>query len=589
MGTRRRRREAQGLTLELANQFALGVGPYSETDLRAAWERLGGTFSLVSGPLWAALRFDDGISAKDATRAVLGDVHPSYVASWIERFVVHGDGEYYGQPYLLRPWERTLLAHAYAATERGTRRYRRVLWGLAKGAGKTSRAAAVGLCELAGPAGLTPKGPRLRVSPDVPVAAASYDQAGLLFGTARHMVTAGPLARFLKCFEGEIVRADGLPGRLYKVAAEAGTNEGRRPTCAIFDELHEWEGRLERVYSVLTNNTAKRADSWTLAISTAGWDSQSLLGRLKAEAERGTDPRLRMDWYEAPPGLDLDDPAQLEQAVRAANPGLGDFAPLETVLQMRREKSEAEFRRFFCNQFTASPEHWLPPGAMEARAVVRTVEPGTEITIGFDGSLARDSTALVGCTLEAVPHLFVIACWEKPPTSGPEWRVPVLEVEEKIRWACRQWKVVRAGFDPAFWQRSLEVLADEGLPVEVFQSHNATLMVPACGKFYDAVTNAGLTHDGDARLLRHTANCIVKTDSRGQRISKDHKDSARHIDLTVAAVIALDLCLRARAEDASGEWGFAGFSLPLLSGMDGRPRPLPDDGFMPDPSQRWTA
>lgn len=377
-----------------------------------------------------------------------------------------------------------------------------------------------------------------------------------MFGTAKHMVTAGPLARFLKCFEGEIVRADGLPGRLYKVAAEAGTNEGRRPTCAIFDELHEWEGRLERVYSVLTNNTAKRPDSWALAISTAGWDSQSLLGRLKAEAERGEDPRFHMDWYEAPAGLDLDEPKQLEQAVRAANPGLGDFAPLETVLQMRREKPEAEFRRFFCNQFTASPEHWLPPGALEARAVVREVAPGTEITIGFDGSLARDSTAIVGCTVEDVPHVFVIGCWEKPGTAGPEWRVPVLEVEEAFRQACRTYKVVRAGFDPAFWQRSIELLAEEELPVEVFPSHSPAYMVPACGGVYEAVVNGELTHSGDARLLRHAANCIVKTDARGQRITKDHKDSQRKIDVMVAAIIAHNLNVRYRntKPEETGPW-----------------------------------
>src|SRR5205823_1957287 len=149
-------------------------------------------------------------------------------------------GDYYGQPYVLRPWERALLADAYASNASGTRRYRHVLWGLAKCAVKTSRAVAVALFELAGPAGLVASGPRLRVSPDICVAAASYSQADLLYGTARHMVEAGPLAPFLKCYEAEIVRADGVPAKLYKVAAKAGTNEGRRPTCAIFDELHEW-------------------------------------------------------------------------------------------------------------------------------------------------------------------------------------------------------------------------------------------------------------------------------------------------------------------------------------------------------------
>jgi phage terminase large subunit-like protein len=561
LGTRRRRREAQGLTLELANQFALGVGPYSDRDLRVAWERLGGTFSLVRGPLWAALRFDEKASAKEATHQVLGEVHPSYAASWIERFIVHGDGDYYGQPYELRPWERALLAHAYAATDGGTRTYRRVLWGLAKGAGKTSRAAAVGLFELAGPAAIGVRGARLRISPDICVAAASYDQANLLFGTARHMVTAGPLDRFLKCYEGEIVRKDGIPAKLYKTAAEAGTNEGRRPTCAIFDELHEWTGSLERVYSVLSNNCAKRADSWTLAISTAGWDSQSLLGRLKAEAERGQDHRFLMEWFQAPADIDLSDDVQLEAGIKAANPGVGDFVPLANVLQVKCEKPEAEFRRFFLNQFTATPEHWLPPGAMEQRTLVRTVAPRTRITLGFDGSLSRDSTAIMGCTLDSVPHLFVIGCWEKPDGAGPEWRVPVLEVEERLRWAFQTYDVARAGFDPAFWQRSLQALEAEGITtIETFPP-TPDRMVPACGRFYDAVVNGGLTHDGDARLLRHTANAITKTDSRGVRITKDYRDSPRKIDLTMAAIIANYLAFLVTQAEPPVKWLIAAIGI----------------------------
>ena len=34
--------------------------------------------------------------------------------------------------------------------------------------------------------------------------------------------------------------------------------------------------------------------------------------------------------------------------------------------------------------------------------------------LGFDGSYNDDSTALVGCTLDDNPHLFVAGAWEKP-------------------------------------------------------------------------------------------------------------------------------------------------------------------------------
>ena len=50
--------------------------------------------------------------------------------------------------------------------------------------------------------------------------------------------------------------------------------------------------------------------------------------------------------------------------------------------------------------------------------------------------------------------------------------------------------------------------------------------------------NRALTHSGDPDLARHVGNAVVKNDSRGHRIVKEHKDSTRRIDLAVAAVMA---------------------------------------------------
>jgi phage terminase large subunit-like protein len=69
-------------------------------------------------------------------------------------------------------------------------------------------------------------------------------------------------------------------------------------------------------------------------------------------------------------------------------------------------------------------------------------------------------------------------------------------------------------------------------------------MTPSTTSLYEAVTNRTVTHSGDARLAKHVANCVLKADSRGTRLVKEHKHSRRHIDLAVAAVMAHD---RARA------------------------------------------
>ncbi|MGO9226692.1 MAG: hypothetical protein ACLP4K_24500, partial [Mycobacterium sp.] len=52
--------------------------------------------------------------------------------------------------------------------------------------------------------------------------------------------------------------------------------------------------------------------------------------------------------------------------------------------------------------------------------------------------------------------------------------------------------------------------------------------------------NRGLTHSGDPRLARHVGNCVIKTDGRGSRVTKESRHSSRKIDLAMAAVMAFD-------------------------------------------------
>ena len=49
-----------------------------------------------------------------------------------------------------------------------------------------------------------------------------------------------------------------------------------------------------------------------------------------------------------------------------------------------------------------------------------------------------------------------------------------------------------------------------------------------------------LSHDGNAALARHVANCRTRDTRYGRVITKDHKDSPHKIDLAVAAVIAFE-------------------------------------------------
>jgi len=48
-----------------------------------------------------------------------------------------------------------------------------------------------------------------------------------------------------------------------------------------------------------------------------------------------------------------------------------------------------------------------------------------------------------------------------------------------------------------------------------------------------------MTHDGNPALTRHVSNAVLKSDARGVRIYKEHRNSDRKIDAAVASIMAL--------------------------------------------------
>lgn len=499
---------------------------------------------------------------------------------------MHGDGDYFGRPFLLEPFQWPLLEQIYALLPDGTRRYDEVLIGLPKGQGKTPLAAAIACAEFAGPVvfdGWQANGFPLgtaRLSPDIPVAAVSYEQADRVFGAARMMIRhsqpddqGGRLADDCEIFDTEILFLNDRPGRMYKVPAVAGANDGGFHSFFVADELHEWVGTKERVHLVLSNNRAKRRGAWQLAITTAGWDMSSLLGKRYAEAQRAADtqgkslrdglevsPRSLVIWWEASPEWDLEQSAQLEAAIREANPAVGSFLPLENIIAQYPKIATHEFRRYFLNQFTAAPTQWLPMDLWETAKRLEPVPDGTPMVLGFDGSYNRDSTALVGCTLEA-PRLVLLGVWERPE-GVKEWTVPREEVLGAIDAALARYDVRMLAADDTFgriWSMDLEALQQKGIEVVEWPTRSQSRIAPAAAQVYGAIKDQRLTHDGHAVLAAHVGHCVAKGTRWGLVPTKDSPDSPRHIDGAIAAIIAYDTAVR----QTSGSWDFAGFNVEM--------------------------
>ena len=253
------------------------------------------------------------------------------------------------------------------------------------------------------------------------------------------------------------------------------------------------------------------------------------------------DPSFFFAWWGAPLGADHLDP----EVWKSANPGYGDLIDPEDFESSVRRTPENEFRTKRLNQWVAAASAWFPQGSWMECAENHQVKDGDPVVLGFDGSFNNDTTALVLATVEENPHIDVVALWEKGPDDPDDWVVPVSEVEDAIRDACRKYRVVEVVCDSYRWQHSLDLLRQERLPM-VDYPQRSERMAPATAKFYTAVMNKAMSHSGNIDLARHVNNAILKTDSRGSRLTKESTWSSRKIDLAVAAVMAFDRATQAK-------------------------------------------
>ena len=450
-----------------------------------------------------------------------------------------------GSPLILRDWQKELIRHVFAG-DGESYRAKISLVGQPRKNGKSALASVFGVYGLV----LGSKGA------EVYSVAAEKEQARIVFADAKRMVEASPdLAGITKLYRDAIE----LPatGSVYRVlSAEAYSKEGLNPSLTVFDELHAQPNR--ELFDVMSLAMGARKSAQLIAITTAGVKTDTTgqdsiaysLYQYGQRVARGEvdDPSFFMAWWEAPTELDHREPATWQ----IANPGFGDICSAEDFESAVRRTPEAEFRTKRCNQWVSSQTSWLPTGSWD------TCKDDLDLTdkdyiIGFDGSFSGDSTVLVGATVEEVPHVFMVKAWEKDSNIHDDtWRVDIQEVENTIREFVRDNpRVKEIVCDPYRWQRTMEVLADEGYPIVEYPSTNARRMVPACSKFFDAVVENRIKHDGDPLLARHLSNAVVKVDNLGPRIVKENRNSQRRIDAAVAAVIAFDRATVSRIEPES--------------------------------------
>lgn len=440
-------------------------------------------------------------------------------ARFCEKFIVVPKGTGAREPMRLRPWQVELVGSVLDADPRP----RTAGWMMPRGQGKSTLVAALGLYDLLlGDEGAS-----------VVVAATDERQAGIVFKTA---------SRMTELHEDLLGRVQVFKDRLYVpergasfvcLPAEPKRLEGLDYTTCLLDEI----GVVSReTFEVLALAQGKREQSTLIGIGTPGPDPfDSVLSDLRTyAAEHPEDASLV--WREFSAAGFEDHPPDCRHCWALANPALDDFLHRDAMTALLPPKTrEATFRRARLCQFTTETDgKFLPAGCWDGLSTGEAIDDGAEVVIALDGSFSEDTTALLLATVAPEPHFHTLGVWE--PADGE--RVPVADVEQAIRDACRRYNVTEIIADPFRWTRTLQVLEAESLPVVEFP-HSPSRLTAATTDLFSAATNGKLTHSGEPKLAAHVAAAVVTEDARGLRLSKGSRSrTARKIDLAACLVMA---------------------------------------------------
>lgn len=496
-------------------------------------------------------------------------------ADWIEKHCAHVKGEWAGHKLKLQPWQRADIVEPLFGTLRpdGLRQFRTGLVGIPRKAGKSTLGAAIAL--------------RLLFKDGEPGAevyscAADREQARIVFEIARGMVEANSaMSKIAKVYRNAIVVQ--RTASTYKVlSADAFTKHGLSPHGVIFDELHAQPNR--ELWDVMTTGQGARRQPLTLAITTAGFDRDSICWQIyeygrKVEAGIHEDPTFFFRWWGVEPGEAWDDEATWGRA----QPNLGisvslDFLRAEANQAKAQPARQNTFRRLYLNEWTQASERWIDLAAWDATAgmVVEDQLAGRRCFGGLDLASSTDIAAL---------------CWDFPGTDGHEaiWRfwIPedkLADLDARTAGAASVW--VRQGlmeatpgnvidygaildqidrdaqafdieaiaFDRWGATQLAQELLDLGLLLIPFGQGFASMSAPT-KELERLILDGRYVHGGNPVMRWMADNVVVRQDPAGN-IKIDKARSTEKVDGMVAAVMALDLAVRAEPKKTFRVAGF---------------------------------
>lgn len=488
------------------------------------------------------------------------------VIAWFS-LLKHSKGEWAGRTISLEPWQQFVLWVLFGWKRAdGTRRFRTSYQEVARKNGKTTIQAGMGLFLL-----LADGEP----GAEVYTAATKRDQARLTHGEATRMVKSSAKLRKEVTVYKDNLHVEGTASKYEPLGADEQTLDGLNVHAALADEVHAWkDGGL---WDVLETATGARRQPLMSAITTAGYDRQTICFQLHEYTERILSGLVEDDtFFGIIFTLDEGDDWEDERNWIKANPNLGVSKKLDDLRQKAARAREMPsrlnaFLRLEMNMWTQAETRWMSVENWQACGFPVNAEGlrGRVCYAGLDLSSKIDITALV--------HVF------PPESEGDKYQVacrfwvPEDRIMERVKkdmipydvWVRQGWIMTTPGnvidyefilaqlgedadaFDVqevAFdrWgaaqvsTRMQDMLGEEKV-IEFGQGY-ASMSGPT--KELEAlVLQRMIAHGGNPVLAWMMDNVVVRTDPAGN-LKPDKERSKEKIDGVVALIMGLDRALR---------------------------------------------
>ena len=357
------------------------------------------------------------------------------------------------------------------------------------------------------------------------------------------------------------------------LSAEAYTKDGLNAHGIIFDELHAQPNR--ELWDVLTTSVAARTQPLIVAITTAGYDRQSICWEQHEYAQRVLngvvdDPSFFAYIRAAPEEADWRKPS----VWKIANPSLGVTIDREYLRQEAKRAHqvpayENTFRRLHLNQWTRQEERWLSLAAWDATAGVVDPEAlrGRECYGGLDLASTTDIAAFLllfpppedDRPFEVLPFFWIpeenmrerslrdrvpYDVWAREGhLAATEGNVIHYDaIRQKIEELGEVYNIREIAFDRWGATQMSQQLDGAGFTVVPFGQGFAS-MSPPTKELLKLVLDRRLRHGGHPVLRWMADSMVVKQDPAGN-VKPDKQKSREKIDGMVALIMALDRAIR---------------------------------------------